>query len=977
LYFNGNDSFNLRFLDNHEGFQKFFDISFNIVIKSNNSAPFITSDKPEGRVIESSFFQHSFDVFDAEEDFYELSFYNLPNWIKFDGRRKIFGTPQRADFQESPQPIFLSVTDQWGNSFTDKFFIEVVPQNYPPQISFLDQNESQISFDVLEDTSLSFELSAHDRDGEAALLEWKVSMSPFNGDITLDTNGTGPALINYSPDGNFSGSDYVEILVYEVSDEMSSDLVRVFIDVLPVPDSPKFKSKPYPGIVRDKSWVYEVVGLDGDSNDNLTLTSLSNLPEWLRLDQTNDRIWTFRGLPTSNESFDISLVLSDGNTSVEQAFTLKVLESLEPLTFLPHGEFPLIDSQGDRGGKESNVSLEEDGNWSLNFLSVNAVEDIRVLWEVTRPPENGVFSFDSVQNGMIENIYYQPNPNFNGSDQVELLAFDNYSSVKLELHFEITSVADEIRFLEFPEGLLENSDEKFDFTITYQDGDGLSTLDEIVLIGFPSWLTREIIFQDEITKSFRFFGEPTVDHIGIYELNASVANIDDTDSLSKSFDLKVNFYNKPPVPSISSIYEKITEDSYSEENPKMWRKFISIYDEETKDPNAFSWAILNNPKYGVAQISERGDWMSYFPENNFSGVETFSIKVTDQVVLDEHGSFISSPRSVEIPITIEVAHVNDKPIFTTFPPSKSNLSTSVVWSDEETFRYEVVVDDSDWPWQGYPLLKLKSSLPSWAKWEPIGNGKAILSGDPKWFDEGNYTFDISASNGPDVVSQIFVLEIRVDDYPPRIFDSSGNELNQRIQIFIVEDNHNGEVDETLNGLSAINPDKSSGESLMWVPYLLPSSGGTIFLNTILNLDKSIASISDFSYSPPKDFNGIDTFTLLVDEGDRFTTLKVDVHVKAVPDPPVFLESGPLHLKVSPNSFIDYLIMVNDPDGENLTFRLLYSGNQNKWLTIRDSSNDFVRVAGTVPSLSGNESLSLVVSDSTGRFSILSIYIEID
>ncbi|MGA0904227.1 MAG: hypothetical protein ACO3RY_09030, partial [Opitutales bacterium] len=131
------------------------------------------------------------------------------------------------------------------------------------------------------------------------------------------------------------------------------------------------------------------------------------------------------------------------------------------------------------------------------------------------------------------------------------------------------------------------------------------------------------------------------------------------------------------------------------------------------------------------------------------------------------------------------------------------------------------------------------------------------------------------------------------------------------------------------------------------------------------------------YSPPKDFNGLDTFTLLVDEGDRFTTLKVDVHVKAVPDPPVFLESGPLHLKVSPNSFIDYLIMVNDPDGENLTFRLLYSGNQNKWLTIRDSSNDFVRVAGTVPSLSGNESLSLVVSDSTGRFSILSIYIEID
>jgi len=100
-------------------------------------------------------------------------------------------------------------------------------------------------------------------------------------------------------------------------------------------------------------------------------------------------------------------------------------------------------------------------------------------------------------------------------------------------------------------------------------------------------------------------------------------------------------------------------------------------------------------------------------------------------------------------------------------------------------------------------------------------------------------------------------------------------------------------------------------------------------------------------------------------------------VKAVPDPPVFLMSGPLHLNVTPNSYLDYLIRVNDPDGENLTFKLLYSGNQNRWLTIGNSSNDFVRLAGTVPNLSGNESFSLVVSDSTGRFSILSIYIEID
>ena len=977
LYFNGSDSFTLRFKDNHKGFQKFFDLSFNIEIKSNNSAPFITSDKPEIRVFEGTFFQHSFDVFDAEEDFYELSFYNLPKWIKFDGRRKIFGSPQRSDYQDSPEPVFISVTDQWGNSFTDKFLVEVVPQNYPPQISFLDQNESEISFNVIEDTSLSFQLSAQDRDSEDTLLGWKVSKSPSSGEVQLTWNDTGLAQINYTPDGNFSGSDFFEILAYEAPDEFSFDIMRVNIDVLPVSDLPKFKSEPYPGVVRDKPWLYEVYGIDGDSNDNLTLANLTNLPEWLRLTQSNDRVWTFRGLPTSNEIVDIRLLLSDGNTSVEQAFTLKVLESLDALTFIPNEQISLTNAKDDSRNKECQVTLKEDANWSIDLLSVNAIDDVRVIWEVNRHPQDGMFSFESVQNGIIENIYYQPNPNFNGSDQVELVAFDNYSSVKLILHFEIESVSDEIRFLEIPEGTLENSEEKFDFTITYEDGDGLSTLDALVLSGFPQWLNQEIIFQDEITKSIKYFGEPTVDKIGSYQLTAALTSVDGLDTLSHTFDLRVNFYNKPPVANVDFIYEKIIEDSYTAENPKMWRNFIFIDDEETQDPNAFSWVIINESQNGFAEISEKGDWMSYYPNPDFSGIDTFSIKITDQEVFDENGDFIAGPRSILIPVSIEVTQVNDKPVFISSPPTKSTSPSKVIWNDEESFRYEVIVDDSDWPWQGYPTLKLNSSLPTWAKWNPIGKGKAIISGDPQWFHEGNYTFHITATSGTDFVSQLFVLEIQVDDYPPRIFDSNGKELNQRIQIFIVEDNHLGEVDNAMIGLTAKNPDKMSGETLMWLPYILPSSGASISLNSNLSSDKSVASISEFSYLLPRNFNGIDTFTLIADEGDRLTTLEVEVHVKGVPDPPVFLDSDPLNISATQNSYVEYKIQAHDPDGDNLTFKLIYANNQNKWLTIKESNNDFVKIAGSVPRHNGSESMSLVVSDATGRFSILPIYIDIE
>ena len=93
----------------------------------------------------------------------------------------------------------------------------------------------------------------------------------------------------------------------------------------------------------------------------------------------------------------------------------------------------------------------------------------------------------------------------------------------------------------------------------------------------------------------------------------------------------------------------------------------------------------------------------------------------------------------------------------------------------------------------------------------------------------------------------------------------------------------------LAGLQAVNPDKNPGESLIWI-YISPSSGGNICFKLIMNEDKTIATIEDFSYNPPQDFNGIDTFTILADEGDRLTTLEVEVHVKAGSRPSHFFRS---------------------------------------------------------------------------------------
>ena len=58
-------------------------------------------------------------------------------------------------------------------------------------------------------------------------------------------------------------------------------------------------------------------------------------------------------------------------------------------------------------------------------------------------------------------------------------------------------------------------------------------------------------------------------------------------------------------------------------------------------------------------------------------------------------------------------------------------------------------------------------------------------------------------------------------------------------------------------------------------------------------DKIFARVSGFEYQLPEHFNGIDQFSLIVDEGDRQTEVPFEVTVKSIPDPPEFLEDGRL------------------------------------------------------------------------------------
>ena len=96
-------------------------------------------------------YRHTFNIYDGDGDLGNLTFQNLPSWLNFDNVRTIFGKPSRSDYQESSQSFFVTVSDENGGKFSQSIKIDVVPENYPPVISYEDASLAYVKFKLIED----------------------------------------------------------------------------------------------------------------------------------------------------------------------------------------------------------------------------------------------------------------------------------------------------------------------------------------------------------------------------------------------------------------------------------------------------------------------------------------------------------------------------------------------------------------------------------------------------------------------------------------------------------------------------------------------------------------------------------------------------------------------------------------------------------------------------------------------------------
>ncbi|HMB93966.1 MAG TPA: tandem-95 repeat protein [Rhodothermales bacterium] len=169
-----------------------------------------------------------------------------------------------------------------------------------------------------EDTAVAIDVLANDTDPADGTLTIVAFGTPEHGEVAQ----TGDATFTYTPEADFFGEDQFS---YTVQNEQGGRAqATVTITVNPVNDAPVFTSTPVAGIGIDTAYRYVAKAIDIEG-DALTFTA-PTVPAWLALAEQTDSTVTLVGMPTAAEAGEhaVTLAVSDGQASAEQAFTVIV-----------------------------------------------------------------------------------------------------------------------------------------------------------------------------------------------------------------------------------------------------------------------------------------------------------------------------------------------------------------------------------------------------------------------------------------------------------------------------------------------------------------------------------------------------------------------------------------------------------------------------------------------------------------------------
>ncbi|MGB9594874.1 MAG: Ig-like domain-containing protein, partial [Candidatus Poribacteria bacterium] len=791
----------------------------------------------------------------------------------------------KADFSGIDSFTFF-VSDGINNSEIVTVNITISTVNDPP-IANSD------SFKLDEDSFVQITLKGSDPEGNP--ITYIIVSNPINGKLT----GTPPNLV-YTPNPNYNGADSFTFKVNDGS--LDSQSAQIDITVNPVNDKPTVE--PFSITTKeDTSVSFTFKGKDID-NDVLTFTYTKPLHGNV---SGSPPIWSYKP--------DLNFYGEDRFTYTASDMSDTSDPATVSITVEPVNDPPVAEPQTIRTKEDTPVEI---------ILKGSDIENDPLTFKITSDPLKGTIE------GTPPKIIYKPNADYSGKDSFKYVSNDGQvDSQPVTVDITIDPVNDPP--IADPKSIETMEDQSVMITLTGSDIEGDKITFKIIekpLNGLLSGNPPDLMYNPKSG----FFGEDSFTY---------VVNDGNLNSEPVKVNIKIKKVNGPPFLSLLSY-------STSEDTPIK----IELTGSDP-DGDELTYKVVKQPSNGI--LEGEPPILTYIPKKDFNGNDSFEFIAND-------GEADSNIGTVSIIIT----SVNDPPV----------LNPQSVITDEDTsIKIKLTGTDIDSPTlTNYrivtnPLNGVLSGKPPEVTYIPNLN----FNGDD------SFTFTASDGKLEGKPAEIKITVKPVNDPPIADPKSVITDEDNPIDITLTGTDIDGDnlifnvIDQPKNGIL-----QGNSPTLTYVPNenfngddsftfvvndgIIDSQPATVNIKINPINDKPIADDQDIitdedtpvqitlkgkdiedsilifkivdspkngtlegeapnmTYKPNSDFNGEDSFTFTVSDGDLESQLaKVNIKVNPVNDLPIAESQDIVTDEDIP---IKITLKGNDIDKDKLIFKII-------------------------------------------------------
>ncbi|MBN9497444.1 MAG: tandem-95 repeat protein [Alphaproteobacteria bacterium] len=724
-----------------------------------------------------------------------------------------------------------------------------------------------------EDHAITGQLSATDPNGDALTFALAQNGGPAHGTVTINPDGS----YTYTPAADYNGTDS---FTYTVSDgKGGTDTATVTLNVAPVNDAPLTVGGATAG-TEDSNVTGRLTATDVDGDALSFALAPNGMPAHGVVTVNPDGTYTYVPHANFNGTDSFTYRVSDGNGGVT---TGTVSVNVSPVNDAPTTSNATYSAQedGSIGGRVQASDVDGD---TLTFgLTPNG------------SPTHGTVTFNP--DGTFN---YVPAPNYNGSDAFTYTVSDGKGGTATgTVTINVAAVND----APTTSGgtATGNEDTAITGQLAASDADGDTLTFGLAPTGGPA------------------NGTVTVNPDGSYTYTPA-ANFNGSDSFTYqvsdgkggttlgTITVGVNPVNDAPTASSATVAGQ--EDG-------------SIAGQVTGhdvDGDALSFAVDGAPANGTVTMNSDGSF-SYTPAPNFNGTDSFTYTVSDG-----NGGTTTGT------VSVNVAAVNDAP---------TTAGGTANGDEDSTVTGQLAAADVDGDTLTFGLAPNGAPTNGTVTVNPDGSYSYTPAANFNGTD--SFTYTVSDGNGGVTTGSISITVDPANDAPT----TSGATFA-------------GQEDGSIAGqVTGVDID---GDALSFAVDGAPANG-----TVTMNPDGS------FSYTPAPNFNGTDSFTYMVSDGNGGTTTgTVSVNVAAVNDAPTTAGGT---ANGDEDSTVTGQLAATDVDGDALTFGLAQNGApQHGTVTVNpDGSYTYTPAAN----FNGTDSFTYTVSDGNGGTTTGSISITVD